>query len=88
VTLEHPDRAHIERVLNALGNSYVRQNVERRSAEAARSLEFLDEQLPLLRAELEQAEDAYNEFRREFQAVDLESETRSVLARWWRSRAS
>lgn len=81
VTFEHPSRTHIERVLNTLGNSYVRQNVERRSAEAARSLAFLDEQLPLLRAELEQAERAFNDFRREFQAVDLEAETRAVLDR-------
>jgi len=81
VTYEHPDRGYIRRVLNMLGNSYVRQNVERRSAEAARSLEFLDEQLPQLRAQLEQAERAYNEFRREFQAVDLDAETRAVLER-------
>jgi tyrosine-protein kinase Etk/Wzc len=79
VTFQHPDRRHIERVLNALGNSYVRQNVERRSSEAARRLEFLDEQLPLLRVELEQAERAFNDFRRDFQAVDLDAETRTVL---------
>ena len=81
VTFEDPSRAHIERVLNTLGNSYVRQNVERRSAEAARALEFLDAQLPVLRGELEQAEGAFNDFRREFQAVDLEAETRAVLER-------
>lgn len=81
VSMEHHDRAHINRVLDAIGNSYVRQNVERRSAEAKRSLEFLEEQLPELRAELEQAEEAFNRFRREYQAVDLDAETRATLER-------
>jgi tyrosine-protein kinase Etk/Wzc len=81
VSLEHPDPVHIRRVLDTLGNSYVRQNVERRSAEAARSLEFLQEQLPQLRTELESAEQVFNEFRRQNQSVDLDAESGAMLDR-------
>lgn len=79
VTYEHPDRRRIEEVLNTLGAVYVRQNVERRTEEAARSLEFLEEQLPQLQDRLQQAEDAFNAFRREHQAVDMDENTRVML---------
>jgi tyrosine-protein kinase Etk/Wzc len=79
VAMEHPDPAHIGRVLTALANVYVRQNVERRSEEARLSLEFLEQQMPALRRELEQAEEAYNRFRRDNQAVDLSADTRAML---------
>lgn len=81
VSLEHSDPVYIERVLDTLGTSYVRQNVERRSAEAARSLEFLQEQLPQLRTQLESAEQVFNEFRRTNQAVDLDAESGAMLER-------
>lgn len=81
VAMEHPDPAFIARVLDALGQSYVRQNVERRSEEARRSLAFLDQQLPELRDELELAEEQYNRFRRENQAVDLSANTSQMLER-------
>jgi tyrosine-protein kinase Etk/Wzc len=81
VSMEHRDPAHIARVLNALGNVYVRQNVERRSEEARLSLAFLEQQMPALRRELEQAEESYNRFRREHQAVDLSADTRAMLER-------
>ncbi|ABI56154.1 polysaccharide biosynthesis tyrosine autokinase [Alkalilimnicola ehrlichii MLHE-1] len=80
VTYEHPDRQLIEEVLNTLGMVYVRQNVERRTEEAARSLEFLEEQLPQLQDRLQQAEDAFNAFRREHQAVDMDENTRVMLS--------
>ncbi len=79
VSMEDGDRDYIPRVLDAIGNAYVRQNVERRSEEAERSLEFLEEQLPGLREELEEAEQAYNDFRRDHQAVDLDESSKALL---------
>lgn len=81
VTMEHPDTERIRAVLDTLTQQYVRQNVERRSEEATRSLEFLEGQLPELRHELEAAEQEMNTFRRENQAVDLDANTRSLLAK-------
>ena len=43
----------IQQQINEIANVYVRQNVERRSAEAQQTLNFLDEQLPTVRIEVE-----------------------------------
>jgi tyrosine-protein kinase Etk/Wzc len=79
LSLEGRDPDHIQKVLDGLANTYLRQHVERRSAEAKQSLEFLEEHLPELRAELEAAEDAFNEFRRTNHAVDLTADTKNLL---------
>ncbi|WP_290651347.1 polysaccharide biosynthesis tyrosine autokinase [Aquisalimonas sp.] len=80
LSMEHADSERIANVLNALTQAYVRQNVERKSEEATRSLEFLEEQLPELRRELQLAEQEFNEFRSSHQAVDLEQDARALLA--------
>jgi tyrosine-protein kinase Etk/Wzc len=81
VAMEHEDPALITRVLDAVANVYLRQNVERRSEEARLSLAFLEQQMPGLRQELERAEEAFNRFRREHQAVDLSADTHAMLER-------
>jgi tyrosine-protein kinase Etk/Wzc len=72
-----PDQA--KRVLNEVSRRYVRQNVERSSAEAAQRLEFLRSQLPLVRKELEKAEDALHAFQMRTNSVDVSLETKAVL---------
>ena len=44
------DKEHITKVLNAILATYSAQNIERRSAESAQTLKFLDEQLPDLKS--------------------------------------
>lgn len=65
--------------LDEILTSYVRQNVERRSAEAETTLKFLESQLPVLKAQLDAAEAAYNNYRQNRGSVDLTLETQSVL---------
>jgi tyrosine-protein kinase Etk/Wzc len=72
-----PDQA--KRVLNEVSRRYVRQNVERSSAEAAQRLEFLRSQLPLVRKELEKAENALHDFQMRTRSVDVSLETKAVL---------
>jgi tyrosine-protein kinase Etk/Wzc len=79
LSLEGHDPEHLQEVLDGLAQTYVRQHVERRSAEAKQSIAFLEQQLPELRAELEAAEDAFNQFRRDNQAVDLSADTQHLL---------
>ena len=67
-------------MLDEVMNVYVRQNVERRSAEAESTLQFLETQLPALKEQLDASESAYNSYRLEEGSVDLTSETQSVLA--------
>lgn len=69
----------IERILNTIMDSYLRQNIARKSEQSARSLAFLDEQLPRLRAGLADAESRLNTFRKNNDSVDLSLEAKSAL---------
>ncbi len=79
LSLEDPDPAQANRVLNEVSRLYVRQNVERSSAEAEQRLEFLRSQLPLVRSELTKAENALHDYQLRSKSVDITQETRSVL---------
>jgi tyrosine-protein kinase Etk/Wzc len=76
-----PNKARIKTVLDAISQTYLLQNVERRSAQAENSLDFLSEQLPKIKEKLTDAEEKLNAYRLESESVDLSMETRSVLER-------
>ncbi|MDY0993369.1 tyrosine-protein kinase Wzc [Pantoea agglomerans] len=73
------DPEQISKVLNQIVNNYLLQNVERKSAQAEKSLEFLRTQLPAVRSKLDEAEDKLNTFRRQNESVDLSLEAKSAL---------
>jgi len=79
LTYTGEDPVQISRVLNQIIENYVGQNVERKSAEAQKSLEFLKVQLPDVRAKLDAAEDKLNTFRRQNDSVDMSLEAKSAL---------
>lgn len=78
-TMLGTDRVALPLVLDEIVNIYYRQNVERRAAEAENTLKFLETQLPTLKAQLDAAEAAYNNYRQSRGSVDLTIETESVL---------
>lgn len=79
LTLTGADPAAIREQLDGIADAYVRQNVERKSAEAEKTLLFLDEQLPMVRQRMEAAELALNAYRLEKGSIDLPLETQSIL---------
>lgn len=79
VTLQGNDPEKIARTLNAVGSNYVRQNTERKSAEAEKSLEFLGSFLPQLKKQLEDSEARYNKFRNLNGTFDLGTEGKNYL---------
>lgn len=79
VTLEGADPALTARILNEIGSLYVRQNVERKAAEAEKSISFLNTQLPQLRKELESSEGKFNQFRNQNGTFDLGNEAKTLL---------
>ena len=79
ISVQGTDPESITQQVNEIANVYVRQNVERKSAEAAKTLEFLDSQLPLVRQNVEVAELALNSYRLEKGSIDLPAETQGVL---------
>ena len=66
-------------LLDQVTNLYVRQNVDRSAAEAANSLQFVREQLPKVKQELEHATQALNTFQLKERSVDLSMQTQSLL---------
>lgn len=74
---ENPDQ--VRDILDAISVAYLRQNVERRSEEAQKSLKFLTEQIPQVRRDLEAAENTLASFRERNKTIDLTIETESVL---------
>lgn len=79
VSYEHSKPAFASALLDEVSRLYVRQNVERKSAEAQQSLEFLTEQLPQIRRDLEKAENALNAYQASAGSVDITIETQSIL---------
>jgi len=76
---EGQDKVHITQVLNAILQAYSQQNVERRSAETAQTLKFLEDQLPELRQQLDVAEREFNQFRQQSNTVDVTKESELYL---------
>lgn len=77
LTGEHSERT--ANILNAITQQYVKQNVDRKSAEAEHTLAFLEQQLPQLRTELDTAEEKYNQFRNENGTIDQSEESKLLL---------
>lgn len=73
----YPDRA--ASILNTIAKTYLRQNVEMRSAEAEKTLEFLEAQLPAVKAKLDSAEKVLADYRYKVGSVDIGGETKAHL---------
>ena len=78
-SLQHENPAFAEKVLDAIANEYMLQNIRRNSAEAENSLEFLQRQIPTIKENLNDAEDQLNKYRLQSQSVDLSLETQGLL---------
>lgn len=83
VTMQGPDPEQLVATLDGLAQAYLRHNVEQRSDEAQRTLEFLDTQIPKLRDELHVAESALEDYRTKAGGVgvDLTASTKATLDR-------
>jgi len=57
------DPEMVSNTLNEIGRSYIRQNVERKTAEAEKALVFVESILPTLRTQITQAEAKLSKFR-------------------------
>jgi len=74
-----PSPEKLTQLLNEIGRLYVRQNIERKAAEAEKTLGFLDTALPQFKKQLEQSEDLYNRYRNENGTVSLDDEAKNAL---------
>ncbi|MEA5206377.1 polysaccharide biosynthesis tyrosine autokinase [Enterobacter mori] len=79
MTLSGTDPVMIARTLRTITEIYLQQNIERQEAQDSKSLAFLEHQLPMVRQELEHAEERLNTYRKTRDSVDLNLEAKSVL---------
>lgn len=79
LTLTGDNPIMISKILDNISQNYLAQNVARQAAQDAKSLDFLNQQLPKVRTELDLAEDKLNSYRRQKDSIDLSMEAKSVL---------
>lgn len=79
LTYNNADPVLAQQVMDHVTRAYVRQNVERNSAEAASQLQFVKDQLPKVRNELDRAQSALNVFQTKSHAVDISMQTKGLL---------
>ena len=77
--LTSANREDARRILDAIANAYLAQNISRSAAEAESSLTFVDSQLPEAESAVSAAEVALNTYRQKQQSVDLTLETQGLL---------
>jgi tyrosine-protein kinase Etk/Wzc len=78
-SLQDTNPRRVSDLLNAIATQYVAQNVERKSAEAAQSLKFLDTQLPQIKSRLEVAQARYTAMRDRRGSIDMTEEAKLAL---------
>ncbi len=79
LSLEGHDSKLTSQIVNNIASRFVQQDMDTRSTEAGKTLAFLEQQLPQLRAQLDDAEQKYNTFRNTHGTVDLSEESRLLL---------
>lgn len=82
----YADRA--TKILNEIATTYLQQNVEQRNAEAQKTLEFLEKQLPEVKAQMDSSLLKFNTYRNKVGSVDINAETRLVLEKRTRLQQS
>jgi tyrosine-protein kinase Etk/Wzc len=80
VSMQGTDSDKLTQLLNEIGFLYVRQNIDRKAAEAEKTLGFLDTALPQFKKQLEQSEDLYNRYRNQNGTISLDDEAKNALA--------
>jgi len=79
--MDGTDPAAAARTLQAISETYLRLNVEGRAAEAQRTLDFIEAQLPAQKASLDQAEAALSAHQTRKGTVGLSADAQALLAR-------
>ncbi|WP_416414109.1 polysaccharide biosynthesis tyrosine autokinase [Pantoea sp. App145] len=79
LTITGDDPALIQSILKSISDNYLAQNISRQAAQDAKSLQFLNKQLPQVREDLNTSEDKLNAYRKKSDSVDLSLEAKSAL---------
>lgn len=78
-TLQGPSAEWVSSVLGEIGREYMRQNRQRKAADAEKSLLVLKQRMAELKQQLEQTESDYSQFRQRHGSVQPDEEARISL---------
>ncbi|OWQ52044.1 tyrosine-protein kinase [Stenotrophomonas maltophilia] len=76
---ENEDPGRAEEVIQRIAEAYARQNVDRSSAEAAAQLQFVKDQLPAVRRDVERAQSVMAAYQSRANSVDITMQTKGLL---------
>lgn len=79
ISFNGPTPSFVSQVVDAIEDAYLRQNVERRSAQAQQSLDFLEKQIPKLKERVDVAQQNLKAYQLQHGSVDVTEETSIVL---------
>ncbi|MFM0214900.1 MULTISPECIES: polysaccharide biosynthesis tyrosine autokinase [Paraburkholderia] len=79
ISLEDKNPEHAALVANALAQSYVRQHVSNKQADASKMLDFLKSEEPRLKSDLERAEAALTAYQRQSGSINASEEAKVYL---------
>jgi tyrosine-protein kinase Etk/Wzc len=79
LTLEGPRPRHIAHVLDVIESQYLAQNVAAISAQARKSLAYINRQLPSLKVRMNLAESRLTAYQAKSGTVDLSAQTKALL---------
>jgi len=79
MSFEGENKQQISEILNHISQTYFLQNVQRNSAEAEKSLSFLESHLPGIKSQLTSYEDTLNSYRQRNDSIDLGLEAQTTL---------
>ena len=79
MSFEGENKQQISEIINHISQTYFLQNVQRNSAEAEKSLSFLESHLPGIKSQLTTYEDKLNNYRQKNDSIDLGLEAQSTL---------
>ncbi|WOD20785.1 polysaccharide biosynthesis tyrosine autokinase [Paraburkholderia kirstenboschensis] len=79
ISLEDKNPEHAALVANALAQSYVRQHISNKQADASKMLDFLKSEEPRLKSDLERAEAALTAYQRQSGSINASEEAKVYL---------
>lgn len=79
LTYQGNNPAFIPKILDTIIDYAIQRNIEKKSAEASKTLDFLNRQLPNVRKSLENAETDLNEYRATSGTIDISQEAKIIL---------
>jgi tyrosine-protein kinase Etk/Wzc len=79
ISYEDSDPSRAQAFVQNVAEAYVRQNVDRGSAEAASQLQFVRDQLPTVRKQVEDAQVAMSTYQSRANSVDITMQTKGLL---------